>query len=222
MKILLLEDEIMLNNSISEYLESIGYEVDGFVDGKEAFEALEAHSYDLLILDINVPSIDGFEFMKLSQEKKIYTPSIFISAAIDIEDITKAFTLGANDYIKKPFHLKELGIRINNIRAHHISLTKSHVVLSSNYTYSKDKMTLFFQKNPCSLTKRQVQIIDLLSKNIDSVVNFDQFRAYVYNHEPIDNATIRAEVSRFRKTLKEDFITNIKGIGYKIHKYYEA
>jgi DNA-binding response OmpR family regulator len=223
MKILLLEDEMMLNNSIKEYLEDIGYSVDSFLDGKDALVSISKMQdrYDLFILDINVPSLNGFDFLAQAKEQNIYTPTIFISAAVDIDEITRAFTLGANDYIKKPFHLKELGLRINQVRAQNIVLTKSHVVLSSNYTYSKDNATLFFQKRPCKLTKRQLQIIDILSKNIDSIVGFDQFRAYVYNHEPIDNATIRAEVGRLRKSLKDDIIINVKGIGYKINKYYD-
>lgn len=114
MKILLLEDELMLNNAISEYLKNIGHMVDSFTDGQQVVENINS-SYDLLILDINVPKKDGFEILDELNQKKIYIPTIFISALVDIEDITKAYDLGCREYIKKPFHLGELGIKINQI-----------------------------------------------------------------------------------------------------------
>ena len=141
MKILLLEDELMLQSSICEYLETMKYKVNCFSDGKIAQEDLNKQDYDLLILDINVPNIDGLTLMNNLTKKDDFTPTIFISADININTISKAFDLGAIDYLKKPFHLKELGLRIEK------------------------------------------------------------------------------EVSRLKKSLKEDFIKNIKGVGYTIDRY---
>ena len=104
MKILLLEDELMLNNAISEYLKNIGHMVESFCDGQEVLNTIN-NSYDLLVLDINVPTKDGFEILTELNRQKIYIPTIFISALIDIEDISKAYNLGCREYIKKPFHL---------------------------------------------------------------------------------------------------------------------
>jgi len=91
MKILLLEDEIMLNESICEYLESDGHKVESFVDGIKAFEAIKNSSFDLLILDINVPGIDGLTFLEELHELKIHVSVIYISALVDIEDISRAY-----------------------------------------------------------------------------------------------------------------------------------
>ena len=90
MKILLLEDELMLNNAISEYLKNIGHMVESFCDGQEVLNTIN-NSYDLLVLDINVPTKDGFEILTELNRQKIYIPTIFISALIDIEDISKKF-----------------------------------------------------------------------------------------------------------------------------------
>ena len=79
---------------------------------------------------------------------------------------------------------------------------------------------IFYNNNVQVLTKKQLQIVTLLCENIGIVVDFEKFRSYVWNDEPIDNASIRAEISRFRKLLKEDFIINLKGVGYKIEKYF--
>jgi len=220
MKILLLEDELMLRSSIEEYLEALNHEVIGFGNGELALNSLKDSTYDLLVLDINVPKMSGLELLKELNNIEIVTPTIFISANIDIEDISEAFDLGACDYLKKPFHLKELGIRIDRIKKEQEIKSSQRMLLSSKYYFSKNENILFYNKIPQTLTKKQLQILTLLSENIGITVDFEKFRSFVWNDEPVDNATIRAEISRFRKSLKEDFISNIKGVGYKIDKYF--
>jgi DNA-binding response OmpR family regulator len=220
MKILLLEDELMLNNAISEYLKDIGHMVESFTDGEEVVNSVNT-SFDLLILDINVPKKDGFEILEDLNKKKIYIPTIYISALIDIEDITKAYDLGCREYIKKPFHLEELGIKINQILRKDQKST-SHIRFSENYSYSKDKQTLYFSSEPQTLTKKQLEIIHILALNINMIVDFERFRIDIWGGENIDNPTIRAEISRLKKALKEDFIKNIRGLGYKIDRYYSV
>lgn len=219
MRILLLEDELMLQSSINEYLESLGHSVECFTHGDKAKERILSTSFDLLILDINVPHLDGFELLNAINENKIFTPSIFISALIDIEEITKAFSLGAYDYLKKPFHLKELGIRINKVASQLQNMHRQHIVLSENYSFSKERGQLCYSGQVQNLTKKQMLIIEILCQHLDMLVSFDNFRSYVWNHEPVDNATIRAEISRLRRTLKEDFIQNVKGVGYKVERF---
>ncbi|KLE02754.1 MULTISPECIES: response regulator transcription factor [Arcobacteraceae] len=220
MKILLLEDELLLNNAISEYLRNIGHMVESFQDGQDVLDNIDS-SFDLLILDINVPTVDGFGVLSHLNSKKIHIPTIFISALVDIEDITKAYNLGCREYIKKPFHLGELGIKINQILKKEQNNT-SHIRFSENYSYSKDKQTLYFNGEPQNLTKKQLEIIHILALNINMIVDFERFRVDVWDAENIDNPTIRAEISRLKKALKEDFIKNIRGLGYKIDRYYSV
>jgi len=208
----------MLNNTITEYLKNIGHMVDSYFDGQDVLDNIE-NRYDLLILDVNVPTKDGFMILDELNSKKIHIPTIFISAQIDIEDITKAYSLGAREYLKKPFHLEELGIKINLILKKEQRDT-SHIKFSENYSYSKDKQTLYFNGEPQNLTKKQLEIIHILALNINMIVDFEQFRIDVWDSENIDNPTIRAEISRLKKSLKEDFIKNIRGLGYKIDRYY--
>lgn len=151
MKILLLEDEIMLNNAISEYLKDIGHMVESYTNGEDVIDNVDS-SFDLLVLDINVPKKDGFEILQELNSKKIYIPTIYISALLDIEDITKAYDLGCREYIKKPFHLEELGIKINQILKKDQSNT-THIRFSENYSYSKTEKTLYFNGEPQTLTK---------------------------------------------------------------------
>ncbi len=220
MKILLLEDELMLNSAISEYLRGIGHMVESYTNGEETLNSIDG-SFDLLVLDINVPQKNGFEILEELNKKKVYIPTIFISALNDIEDITKAYDLGAREYLKKPFHLEELGIKINQILKKDQNTT-SHMRLSENYSYSKDKQTLYFNSEPQTLTKKQLEIIHILALNINMIVDFERFRIDIWGGENIDNPTIRAEISRLKKTLNEDFIKNIRGLGYKIDRFYSV
>ena len=220
MKILLLEDEMMLNNAINEYLSGIGHLVKSFTDGQDVLDNVDT-SYDLLILDVNVPTVNGFDILDTLNKKNTFIPTIFITALIDIEDITKAYNLGCREYIKKPFHLEELAIKINQILKKDKQST-SHMKLSENYSYSKTEKVLYFNNEPQNLTKKQLEIIHILALNINMIVDFERFRVDVWDAEDIDNPTIRAEISRLKKALKEDFIKNIRGLGYKVERYYSV
>lgn len=217
MKILVLEDDIMLNEMITEYLTSTGHLIISTKTGNECLDILEKERFDLLILDINVPNVDGLTILEKLHEQKRMVPTIYISALIDIEDITRAFDIGCHDYLKKPFHLKELTLRINKILKTRI-VPQRHKRLSKSYSFDAESMTLYYNNEPHILPKRQLQIIELLAHNRSLVVQYDMFRTYVYNDDYIDNATIRAEVNRVKTVLKEDFIINIRGSGYMIKR----
>jgi len=214
-KILLLEDEVMLSDAINEYLLSLGHRVVSFVDGCDALEKLKIDTFDLLILDINVPGIDGLDLLEQLHTLKIRPPAIYISALADIEGISRAYDLGCYDYLKKPFHLKELSLRIDKVMQV-CTVPQNHLRLSKSYSYDVSTSTLECENSTHALSKRQLQIIDLLARNRGRVVDFDQFRTYIWDEEYVDNATIRAEVSRLKKSLKEDFIQNIRALGYMI------
>lgn len=219
MKILLLEDELMLQSSILEYLETLGHQCVAFNNGNEMNNSIKEDTYDLFIMDINVPDISGLELLEYVKNDNCNTPVIFISALIDIESITKAFDLGAADYIKKPFHLKELALRVQKI-ANEIDNTKrEHILLSPNYSYMKKENRLLYNNEEQILTKKQQSIIECLCQNIGTIINFDIFREYAWSADIVSDATIRAEISRLRKVLKEDFIQNHKGVGYKVDRY---
>ena len=215
MKILLLEDDVMLNRAITQYLQSTNHSVRTTRDGTNGLRIIEEEEFELLIFDINVPDITGFEVLEKLHEKNIIIPTIFISALIDIEEISRAFELGCYDYLKKPFHLKELTLRINKI-SHSQIVPKQNKQLSDSYSFNTNNLTLLYNNKAHTLPKRQIQIIQLLARYKNSVINYDMFREYVWQDDDIDNATIRAEINRLKKVLKEDFITNIRGLGYMI------
>ena len=216
MKVLLLEDELMLQSAIEEYLIEMSYNVDAYEDGEEAYRAIKHESYDLFIFDINVPSMDGLSLLETLQKDKIFVPTIFISAITEIEQITKAYELGCYDYLKKPFHLKELTLHIDRLLSIAAIESKHTIRLSKMYTYDLQKKRLIFDGVEQTLTLKQSQIINLFASNTTRVVDFDMLRHFVWNDAIVDNATIRAEVHRVRQILKEELIITLKGVGYKL------
>jgi DNA-binding response OmpR family regulator len=197
----------------------MGYVVTTFSDGLLALEELEKNGYDLLLLDINVPSLNGLDIVEKLNLMDNYTPTIFISANTDINTISKAFESGAIDYLKKPFHLKELAIRIQKEVENIQKIRSKHLLLSKNYSLSLDENVLYFNREVQQLTNKKFQIVKYLAKNIGTIITIDTLRIYIWDNEPIGDATIRAEMSRLKKELKEDFIKNIKGVGYTIERY---
>jgi len=217
MKILLLEDDVLLNKSISKFLTIKGHSVSSFRDGKSALDSIIHSSYDLLILDINVPNISGLTLLEILNEAKIQIPTIFISAIIDIDDISKAFNLGCHDYLKKPFHLKELEIRISKLLQSEYT-PSLHLRLSANYSLDMESSILRFKGEVQILSDRHLKILSLLARNRNRIVDYILFQEFAWDNREIETPTIRTEVNRLKKILKEDIIINIRNMGYMIKK----
>ena len=114
-RILLLEDDANLNETVTEFLEEKGYEVVSVFDGYEAQERLYESKFDLLLLDVNTPGMNGFELLKEARENDVVAPAIFITSLDSVDDLEKGFESGCDDYIRKPFELKELYIRVDTL-----------------------------------------------------------------------------------------------------------
>lgn len=217
MKILLLEDDKLLNDAITKFLTIKGHVVYSFRDGKTAKDAIEAASYDLLILDINVPHIDGLTLFEVLQTQKTQIHTIFISAIIDIDDISRAFDLGCHDYLKKPFHLKELELRIDKLLQSNY-VPDMHLRLSPSYSMDLENETLLFNGESQIFSDRHLKILTVLANNRNRVVDYMQFQEYAWDSMEVEIPTIRAEINRLKKILKEDIIINIRNMGYMIKK----
>ena len=147
MKILLLEDDLALSDIILEYLQDNQNEVDLVYDGEEALSKAYENHYDLYLFDVNVPAIKGFDLLKMLREERDNTPTVFITSLNDIEDVSEGFSSGADDYIKKPFELAELLIRLNNIHKRTYTQSRTEQIkISSNLLFDIDKELLIQQQ----------------------------------------------------------------------------
>jgi len=222
MKILVLENDQTLQSELKEYLVHLGHHCVTCCYKQDAKHYLIDTVYDLLILNIDKETQDGLELYAELKEENCTTPAMFTSTLTDIETISKAYDMGGSEYIKKPFHIKELGYRLQKLSYEIENIKREHILLSPNYSYIKKENKLLYKNLVQPLTKKQFHIIECLCKNIATIISFDLFREYAWGSDLVSDATIRTELSRLRKVLKEDFIQNYKGIGYKVDRYVKA
>jgi DNA-binding response OmpR family regulator len=216
-KILLLEDDANLNETVSEFLEEQGYEVVSVYDGNEAEEKLYESTYDLLLLDINVPGINGLELLKASRVNGIAAPAIFITSLATVEDLEKGFNRGCDDYIRKPFALKELHIRIETLlRRDFFHHSKDLMQLSDEITYDIKNNELFLEGESFSLGNKESKLLKLFLKNEGEVIAHEDIyeTLWDFDEEPSDTA-LRTYIKNLRKIIGRERIVSIKKQGYK-------
>ncbi len=217
MKILILEDESILALSMREFLEESGYEVECFTDADAAYDAIYENVYDLLLLDVKVPGEkNGFEMLEELREDGNVTPAIFITSLTDIDDLSRGYECGACDYIRKPFDLAELKLRVEQVmKVQCFASSDESIELPSGYSYDLKKMKLTFNGETVQLAKTEAKILELLIKKRGAVVSCEMFWEEVWG-EWVDPANIRVQVGSLRKKLEKDFIKNVRGVGYTI------
>ena len=218
MKILLLEDDLILNEIIEEYLLAQEHRVVATFDGNEAQEHLYAQTFDLLLLDINVPDVDGLELLKDLRKRNIRTPAIFITSLQTIDDVQKGFEYGCDDYIKKPFELKELALRINNLKRL-LHITPSELIqIDPNTTLDRNNLILTQNDETTHLAKKECEVLAYLLKNKNKPISQEELALNLYPYEDAPEAsTIRTYIKNLRKILGKDKITNIRGVGYRFN-----
>ncbi|MFT7002848.1 MAG: DNA-binding response OmpR family regulator [Sulfurimonas sp.] len=218
MKILLLEDEYMLSRSICTFLLSFGYLVDCYDNGRDVLEAIEEKQHDFYILDINTPIVGGLECLKIISKKYPNIPSIIISAYNDIDHISSAFDIGCSDYLKKPFNLKELQIRIDHLtilNEKNVVEEKSPIIyLSEHYSFNKETNILYYDNEIQMFTKKEYSLIVLFISNLGQIMTDESIQSFIWNGEYVEASTIRSLVNRVRRKLKEELLQNIRGFGY--------
>jgi len=216
-RILILEDESILAISMQEFLEDSGYEVLHCTNSEDAFDAVYDKPFDLLLLDVKVAGEqNGFELLSSLRQADICTPAIFITSLTDIEDLTEGYACGGCDYIRKPFDLAELKLRVEQvIRLHCFSSSENLIDLAFNYKFDTKKIQLTLNSKMISLGKTETKLLELLIKQRGSVVTYEMFWEEVWG-EWINPTNIRVQVGNLRKKLKQNFIKNVRGIGYSI------
>ncbi len=217
MKILILEDEVVLALSMREFLEDSGYEVACFTNSEEAYDSIYESVYDLLLLDVKVPGDkNGFEMLEVLRKDGNRIPAIFITSLTDIGDLSRGYECGACDYIRKPFDLAELKLRVEQvIKQQCFASDDGKIELPFGYSYDVKKMKLTLNNDSIGLAKTETKILELLIKQRGSVVSCEMFWEEVWG-EWVDSANIRVQVGSLRKKLKKDFIKNVRGVGYSI------
>lgn len=218
MRVLLLEDDMLLSEIITEYLESLGYETTAVYTGYEAEDLVYAQKFDLLLLDVNVPKLNGFEFLKSFRTTGDKTPAIFITSLHESSDLLEGFNAGCDDYIKKPFDLVELKARIDNIKRHFQIENREIYKINDEVSYDESIKTVFIKEDSYKLANKEAQILEYFLKHSSQVISIDEFIANIWSYEDSPSAaTIRTYIKNLRKLLGESSIITIKGVGYRFN-----
>jgi len=219
MKILLLEDDYSYRVSIKEFLESSGYEVDDFENGQDALDAVFENNYSLLLLDVRVPTISGHEVVKAVRENDIDVPIIFVTSLTDIDDLSIGYEIGCNDYIRKPFALKELKYRVNQtINSFQFKTNKNSIKLDCNFVYDLDKHELKKDNKYIKLTIVEQKIMQFLIRRQGTFSTTNEMTTTLWDDDFITDADLRMHIKRIRDKTDKNLIINSRGLGYKIEK----
>ena len=224
MKVLLVEDERQLSDVITKGLKKSFYAVDQAFDGEEALDLFYINSYNIVVLDLNLPKLDGLEVLRKIREKDDEIRIIILSARNRTEDKVKGLQLGANDYLEKPFDFPELVARIDNL------LRRSFVQMDTIIDYGDLKIDtakklVYLKNEDIELTNKEYGILEYLAYNDEKIVSAEEIMEHVWGEdsEIFFSTSFQYHMSSLRKKIGiKDFIKNVRGQGYFIDKDYEG
>jgi len=213
MKVLLVEDDRLLGDSLTEYLQSEGFITDWVYDPREVMDLLEVSSYDVIVLDLIMPHIGGEELIKAIREKDKETPILVLTAKQRLEDKRTCFELGADDYLTKPFEMEELTLRL---KALYRRKNPQDVVVIDEVEVCFSKEMVKVKGKPISLSKKDWLVLKFLVENRGRFVSHEEILNYVWGDEPVGEDVVRARIKNLRKLMPEGFIKTMKGRGYRV------
>ena len=216
MKILLLEDDALLSKILTKHL-SLDYHVTSIYDGDTVLKIIEEQKFDLLILDSNVPGITGLELIKELRSYNDTTPIIMITAYQDTLHLKKAFTHGCNDYIKKPFELDELDMRIANITRTFNIEQNQLIKVTEDVLFDALHNQLIKNEKIFSLAKKESELLNYLATNRTRTISKEELTQNLWTYETMpSDATLRVYIRNLRALIGKESIETIRGMGYRL------
>ncbi len=216
-KILLLEDDITLSDTIAEYLQDADFEVICAYDGEEAIEKVYENRFDLLLLDVNVPLLNGFKVLKQIRENQ-KTPAIFITSLNSMKSLEEGFDSGCDDYIRKPFVLKELLLRVNTILKREYSSKEEIIKIDENLSFNMKSYTLIKNGEVQNLHNKELKLLKLFLLNPNELLVHERIYDHVWEYdEDISDTSLRTYIKNLRKILGKEKIVSLKKLGYRFN-----
>jgi len=221
-KVFYVEDEVFLARIVKESLESRGFEVVMESDGGKAIDAFKQAKPDICVLDVMLPNKDGFAVADEIRDLDENIPIIFLTAKTQTEDVVKGFTLGGNDYVRKPFSMEELIARVQNLLRRRNGDTRkihSDSVKMGKYTFQLNRQILNNGKGDRKLSFRESELLKLLYENRDKIIDRKDILNLLWGNDSFFNSrNLDVYITKLRSYLKDDpslEIITIKGIGYR-------
>ena len=220
-KVLYVEDELFLGKIVRESLESRGFEVIMEDDGAKVLDLFKKTKPDICVLDVMLPNKDGFTIADEIRELDEEVPIIFLTAKTQTEDVVEGFTIGGNDYVRKPFSMEELIVRIQNLLRNKQDSEKptGDSVNIGNYHFQLNRQVLSNAKEERKLSYRESELLKLLYQNRDKIIDRKDILNLLWGNDSFFNSrNLDVYITKLRSYLKEDpslEIITIKGIGYR-------
>jgi len=219
-RILLVEDDVMLAEAITRALTQSAHAVDNARTGEEADRALATSHYDLVLLDVGLPQIDGFEVLRRLRARRSTVPVLMLTVNDALEDLVTGLDLGADDYLTKPFRLSELEARVRAL------IRRAHAGTSSELVHGRLRLDmagrrLYLDDKPMELSLRELAVIELLLLREGKVVTKQQIVDHLYGWEDVSSSNaVEVFIHRLRKKLEGSGVTiaTVRGMGYLIEK----
>ena len=215
MKVLLIDDNEKLNNIIKQFLELKGYNVISTTDGENALKYINNEKFNLYIIDIHLPNTNGLDIVKHIRSKDLNIPIIMITSSLEVENFINAFKNGANEFIKKPFHLEELEIRINNLFDKEIT---NIIKINEKLSFDILNQELYLNNNLVKLRKKELRLLAILLKHKNKIVSKEEIISFVWENTERDEYPLRQLVSSLKHKVPElkNHIQSFTSKGYKI------
>lgn len=218
-QILLLEDDVLLAELVEEFLLDCGYSITLCHNGSDVLERVYEQSYDILLLDVKVPAKSGFDVLDELRKQGNATPAIFMTSLSAIEDLSTAYTIGCDDYLRKPFELKELELRILAlIKRHFAHKSKDNLIeITNEISFDIINSKIISDTFETILPKKEAQILKLLlSKRGFTASTSELFSIAWKFDEEYSEESLRTHIKVLRKLIGKDMIVNIRGQGYML------
>ena len=211
-KILLLEDDKLFNETLQDFLEEEGFELDYALDPYSALELTYKHIYDLYLFDVNLPYESGFDLLSKLRQSGDTTPTIFLTSRDDKASLTQGFESGADDYMKKPIDLDELLLRVSALMRRQVRKEK---ITIGEYSVDMLSKTLYHGDEALDVTKKAIELLVLLLKSKGEVVSSEEIknRLWAAGQNASDGA-LRVYITQLKKYFSKN-IVNVRGVGYK-------
>ena len=224
MNILVLDDEREIADLVEVYLKNENYNVFKFYDAKEAINCIESQKLDFAILDVMIKDVDGFKICKMIRDKGLNFPVIMLTAKIEDKDKIQGLTLGADDYITKPFNILEVKARIKAIMRRtgrkEEKTVESNVLVKHDMKIDCESRRVFIQEREINLTAKEFDLLELLAKNPDKVYSREKLLNLVWGYEyPGDARTVDVHIRRLREKIEKHpsdpkYVYTKWGVGY--------
>ena len=213
-KILLLEDDPLFGETVVDLLEDEGYDVAHYLNGQDALDATYKEKFDLYLLDINVPLINGLSLLKELREADDMTPAIFLTSRKDKESLERGFLNGGDDYITKPFDMDELLFRIKAILRR---VKKERVECIGDLCYDELHKTIKYKGEELELSQKEYGLLLLFLKHYNETLPKELILSELWSSaEGGSDGVVRVYINRLKQLLPELNIENVRGIGYKL------